>query len=266
MESKNVYQKLQAAREELSRLKIQKTGKNLFSKYDYFELGDFLPSINEICNRLGLTPVVTFPPENALLTLFDSDNPEKFIVFNSPSAGVELKGMHAIQNQGAIQTYQRRYLYMTAFEISNPDEVDRLPEKKENTPPVPKYTPPAMIAMTDQILQKAVTRINKGETGILEKAKNIYSMTPEQEKTLFDLENFAKTFPTDDSKKEEPEKPADGQPPKKEELKIGTVEFGDAMDHLKNGGKIEDFVAWEIGTAAMKILKSVKPEKKGATE
>ena len=35
-----------------------------------------------------------------------------------------LKGAHPIQNLGAVETYQRRYLYMTAFEIVEADVLD----------------------------------------------------------------------------------------------------------------------------------------------
>lgn len=47
----------------------------------------------------------------------------------------------------------------------------------------------------------------------------------------------------------------------KQELKIGSVEFGDAMEHIRKGGKVEDFVAWNISEAGLKILNSIRKEK-----
>ena len=47
----NIYQKIQKARVELQNSKLKKSGKNDFSKYEYFELGDFLPNINKICDE-----------------------------------------------------------------------------------------------------------------------------------------------------------------------------------------------------------------------
>ena len=35
-----------------------------------------------------------------------------------------MKGAHAIQNLGAVETYQRRYLYLAAFEIVENDGLD----------------------------------------------------------------------------------------------------------------------------------------------
>jgi len=43
-----VYKKLQKARVLLNASSIKKSGKNKFAGYDYFELGDFLPTVNEI--------------------------------------------------------------------------------------------------------------------------------------------------------------------------------------------------------------------------
>ena len=43
----NLYQKLQKVRVELQNSKLKKSGKNTFSKYEYFELGDFLPKVKE---------------------------------------------------------------------------------------------------------------------------------------------------------------------------------------------------------------------------
>ena len=36
----------------------------------------------------------------------------------------DLKGCHSVQNLGAVQTYTRRYLYITAFEIVEHDALD----------------------------------------------------------------------------------------------------------------------------------------------
>jgi hypothetical protein len=39
-------------------------------------------------------------------------------------AEANLKGTHPIQNLGAVETYQRRYLWMTAMEIVEHDALD----------------------------------------------------------------------------------------------------------------------------------------------
>lgn len=117
----NIYEKLQNCRVELNKSGLKKSGHNDFSHYDYFELGDFLPKANELFRENKLCGVVTFSPEKAVLKIIDTEKVDDVIEFYCPNADATLKGCHAIQNIGAIQTYQRRYLYTAALEISEND-------------------------------------------------------------------------------------------------------------------------------------------------
>ena len=56
--------------------------------------------------------------------LINAENPEEQIEYTSPMGSVNLKGAHEIQNIGAVQTYLRRYLFLTAFNIAEHDELD----------------------------------------------------------------------------------------------------------------------------------------------
>lgn len=120
----NIYGKLALMRVELQKMEIKKSGRNDFAKYDYMELGDFLPRINEIMAMHNVASVVCFAPDMATLTLIDADKPEDTIVFTSPMSTANLKGCHDVQNLGAAQTYLRRYLYVNAFEIVEHDALD----------------------------------------------------------------------------------------------------------------------------------------------
>lgn len=120
----NVYKKLQQARVRLQATELKKSGKNTFAKYSYFELGDFLPTIQTIFDEIGLCGAITFGKDYASLSIFDVDKPEDFIVFASPMAEADLKSCHPIQNLGAVQTYLRRYLWVTAMEIVEHDAID----------------------------------------------------------------------------------------------------------------------------------------------
>jgi len=117
----NIYEKLQMCRVALQKAKIKKSGKNTYSGYDYFELSDFLPTINELFMENRLCSQVSFDNTIATLTITDIDKPEDKITFTSPMADAQLKGCHPIQNLGAVETYSRRYLYMAAMEITEPD-------------------------------------------------------------------------------------------------------------------------------------------------
>jgi hypothetical protein len=119
----NVYKKLQDARTRLQRTALSKSGHNKFAGYQYFELGDFLPAIQEICNEVGLCGVINFTQDMASLTIFDTEA-EGSVVFSSPMSSAALKGCHDVQNLGAVQTYLRRYLWTNAFEIVEHDALD----------------------------------------------------------------------------------------------------------------------------------------------
>jgi hypothetical protein len=119
----NVYQKLNKARLELQSTELTKSGHNKFAGYKYFELGDFLPTINTIFDKVGLCGVISFGSELATLTIVSVDDGSK-IEITSPMADAQLKGCHPIQNLGAVETYTRRYLWVTAMEIVEHDALD----------------------------------------------------------------------------------------------------------------------------------------------
>lgn len=136
-----VHKKLMEARVRLLHTKLQKTGLNKFAGYKYFELGDFLPEIQLIFHDIGLCGVVSYDANYATLAITDTDD-GTVIVIASPMAGAELKGAHPIQNLGAVETYQRRYLWMTALEIVEHDAIDS--SKAEEPKVIPKEEPKAV--------------------------------------------------------------------------------------------------------------------------
>lgn len=119
----SVYKKLMEARLALQGRKLNKSGHNKFAGYKYFELGDFLPTIQEIFADKGLCGVVSFLPDVAVLTITDMED-GSYIHINSPMSSAALKGCHEVQNLGAVQTYLRRYLWVTAMEIVEHDALD----------------------------------------------------------------------------------------------------------------------------------------------
>ena len=125
-----VHKKLMQARMFLQQMALKKSGHNKFSNYYYFELGDFLPQINEIFHGQGLCGVISYDTDYASLTITDVDDGTN-IVITSPMVEANLKGAHAIQNLGAVETYQRRYLWMTAMEIVEHDALDSSAPIKE---------------------------------------------------------------------------------------------------------------------------------------
>lgn len=137
-EAKNVYQKLQEVRSQLSAMNLKKTGKNTYSNFTYYELSDFLPALNKLNAESGLMthfrierPYGEGGREEAHLDIINTEKPEEKITFDSETAEVEIGkkkdgtgGADRIQNIGGKQTYLRRYLLMMAYEISEGDSVD----------------------------------------------------------------------------------------------------------------------------------------------
>ena len=150
----NVYKKLQQARIKLQQSPLKKSGKNKFAGYEYFELADFLPTIQTIFAEVGLCGTVSFGTEIATLTIVDTDATEiaqgNFVVLSSPMSSAELKGCHAIQNLGAVQTYLRRYLWVSAMEIVEHDSLDATTGKDDSKKAEPTVKSPRIVGERTQ--------------------------------------------------------------------------------------------------------------------
>lgn len=133
----NVYEKLAEARAELKGKNLKMSGKNTYAGYDYFDLKDLLPHITEIERKNKLLSVVRYSADIATLTVYNTENPEEKIEFSSPMSTAELKGCHAVQNLGAVETYVRRYLYLAAYEIVEAEQLDLMQGKPDRAPKTP---------------------------------------------------------------------------------------------------------------------------------
>lgn len=144
------------------RKNVKKSGRNTFSKYDYFELDDIVPPKTEIFNELMLCDLISFSDTEATLTLVNIEKPEETLTFTSPMRDLELKGANAVQLLGGVETYQRRYLYMMVLDIVEADQFDQV---SNNNKPQPK----ASSAFADEVV------------GI------VSALTPEQRKAAGEL-------------------------------------------------------------------------------
>lgn len=127
----SITERLQAARLELAASKLKKSGRNAYAGYDYFELSDFLPKVQELCAKHNLFPLFSATTEEATIS-FHGLKDEQPIVFSCPFSSAALKGAHDVQNLGAVLTYTRRYLYMIAFEIVENDALDSTQGKESH--------------------------------------------------------------------------------------------------------------------------------------
>jgi len=130
-----VFKKLQQARVALLDANLKKSGKNKFAGFEYFELGDFMPTINKIFLDVGLCGVVHFTNDYAILTIYDADSETgEHIEFRSPLVLAENAKGQLIQSMGSTHTYFRRYLFLLAMDIVEADTVDALPQKETPKP------------------------------------------------------------------------------------------------------------------------------------
>ena len=129
-----VFKKLQAARVEMAHKPLKKSGKNKFAGYEYFELGDFIPTAHDVFDKHGLCGVFSLGTDSATLCVHDVESKDA-VQFTAPTVMAHNPKGQPIQDLGGTLTYFRRYLWMIALELTEGDMVDA----SEPAPrPVPK--------------------------------------------------------------------------------------------------------------------------------
>lgn len=131
----NIYEKVQLIKTEILKAGLKKTGLNKFSNFSYFELADFLPKIIELCEKNKVCTFVSFDNEKSTLTVVNSEKADERIEITSPMRSLELKGCNEIQALGGVETYNRRYLYMSLFDITENDMFDSVAGTEKNEKP-----------------------------------------------------------------------------------------------------------------------------------
>jgi hypothetical protein len=186
-----VYQKLIKARNMLRKLELKKSGHNKFAGYQYFELGDFLPYVEAIFEEVGLCDVIYFDKDMAYMNLYDVDD-GSFTVFTSPMGSASLKGCHEVQNIGAVETYQRRYLYTTAMAIVEHDALDaktgEVEPQAKTTPKVEPKIEPKKLEGKSGDWQLKVTTEGDWEQAVKQATNILLSIA----KTVDDVNNIYK--------------------------------------------------------------------------
>lgn len=151
----NIYEKLQLVKQDVLHANPKKSGKNKFAGYDYYELSDILPVIIESCAEHKLMTFPSFTNEVATLTAVNAEAPEEKVTIESPMRDLDIKGANAIQSLGGIETYQRRYLYMALFDITENDMFDATTTDRNpaTTKPVKSNKPaPAQAPAAEQTI------------------------------------------------------------------------------------------------------------------
>lgn len=118
-------------------LRLEKTGKNTFSNYDYFKPDLILQALNPLLEQYNLITIFNLKTHDtkegyytALLTIEDTESNDK-VDYNFEIGMAEVKGANKSQNSGATFTYAKRYSLMNAFNIAD-DSVDFDSKKNKN--------------------------------------------------------------------------------------------------------------------------------------
>lgn len=130
MEAKNLNDSIISIRVNLQNLKLKKSGKNKFAGFEYYELADFLPALNELMQKENINDQFTIENEMAILILRKGEESQEykmpFKIFDTPLNKDGKPSMQDIQYLGALNTYYKRYLYLNAFGITDGEIIDSM--------------------------------------------------------------------------------------------------------------------------------------------
>lgn len=130
MEAKNLNDSIISIRVSLQNLKLKKSGKNKFAGFEYYELADFLPALNELMQKENINDQFTIENDMAILILRKGEESQEykmpFKIFDTPLNKDGKPSMQDIQYLGALNTYYKRYLYLNAFGITDGEIIDSM--------------------------------------------------------------------------------------------------------------------------------------------
>lgn len=199
----NLKSKINEIRYELSK-KMNKSGKNDYSKYDYFQLKDFMPQALELFNEKGVytefwvskdkyqlpskTTISRTFNENgeiateteikeenfeykefAHLLAVNLDDEDDTIELTKETAEVRLQAAQPIQNLGGKTTYMKRYMYMDLLEINENDKVEEetgKPVKVETKTTTRKTTKKPAVSTVSTKAEPAPEPVATTESGV----------------------------------------------------------------------------------------------------
>ena len=134
MEKVSLNELIIKIRVELQNSKIKKSGRNRFAGFDYYELADFLPKLNELMMKSGINDRFTIDENMARLELIKGEERQEytmpFKIFPTPLNKSGQPSMQDIQYLGALNTYYKRYLYLNAFGITDGEVIDSMDNTK----------------------------------------------------------------------------------------------------------------------------------------
>lgn len=173
---RNLNESIIKIRVDLQNSKLKKSGKNKFAGFDYFELADFLPRLNELMLQEEINDRFYIKDDYATLELQKGEEKQEytmpFVMFEVPMNKGGIPSMQKIQYLGALNTYYKRYLYLNAFGITDGEIIDSMDNSNLEKNPVDelkdkikKYGTKASVKLKE--LGKKLSELNEEELKIL---------------------------------------------------------------------------------------------------
>lgn len=191
MENKelNLNESIIKIRVKLQNSKIKKSGKNKFAGFEYYELGDFLPKLNELMLEENINDLFTIENDEVKLILMKGEEKQEykmpFRIFETPLTKDGKQSMQDIQYLGALNTYYKRYLYLNAFGITDGEVIDSM-NSEEIKKPIKQETKEILIT------EKQIELIKQLDQERVKKALEYYEKENIEDLTLVQASQLIK--------------------------------------------------------------------------
>lgn len=185
---KNVLSKLATARVFIKSHPVKKDGRNDFSKYDYFTPEIVSKLVNDACVEANIICVFNLKQDTigyyGEVITTDLDSGEQ-LVTEMRTAKPEIKATNETQQMGGMNTYAKRYAFMSLFDIED-NSIDF--DSQDNSKPASKAPAASELPWLNKGTKEfdgAVEKLRAGSTTI-EKIRMVRKVSKEVEKLLND--------------------------------------------------------------------------------
>lgn len=117
-----IQQKLLKARNFIRETKISKSGKNTFSNYDYFTPEQVSSLVNKACSEFNLLPLFSLKSDEFGLygeVVLQDIESDQTIITQMRTDVPSIKATNITQQYGGCETYTKRYMLMSLFDIAD---------------------------------------------------------------------------------------------------------------------------------------------------
>lgn len=143
----NITEKLLEARKMIKETSIKKEGRNTFSKYDYFTPSQVSELVNDVCQELNIITLFSLEKDEfglyGHLSIADTEGKEnQRLDFQMRTEMPSITATNMTQQMGGCETYTKRYMLMSAFDITDNNlDFDSQDNRPKATPSPPQSAP-----------------------------------------------------------------------------------------------------------------------------